>query len=159
MTVSPHDHARCVESALARAERVCAERGTRLTALRRRVLELVWSGHRPRGAYQILEDLSAAEGKVAAAPTVYRALEFLEEQGLVHRIECLNAYVGCSTTGGPHRGQFLVCRACGNTVEIFDPRVDAAIEAAAEALGFAVETPVVEVRGLCRDCSSDREGK
>jgi len=159
MTAHPHDHSRCVEGALARAERVCAERGARLTALRRKILELVWSGHRPRGAYQILEDLSEAEGKSAAAPTVYRALEFLEAQGLVHRIECLNAYVGCSGEGGRHRGQFLVCRVCGNAVEILDPRVDAAIGAAAAVEGFAVETPVVEVRGLCRDCRSDREGK
>jgi len=159
MTASSHDHSQCVEGALSRAERVCAERGTRLTALRRKILELVWSGHRPRGAYQILEDLSAVEGKPAAAPTVYRALEFLEEQGLVHRIECLNAYVGCSSTGERHRGQFLVCRVCGNTVEVLDPRVDAAIGTAAETLGFAVETPVVEVRGLCRECRMDRGEK
>jgi len=159
MTASPHDHSRCVESALSRAERVCAERGTRLTALRRTVLELVWSGHRPRGAYQILEDLSALEGKAAAAPTVYRALEFLEAQGLVHRIECLNAYVGCSSTGGRHSGQFLVCRECGNAVEILDPLIETTIGSAAETLGFAVETAVVEVRGLCRECRSDREEK
>lgn len=152
-----HHHAACIESALTRAEAVCAARKARLTALRRRVLELVWAGHQPRGAYQILDDLRAAEGKGIAPLTVYRALEFLEEQGLVHRIECLNAYVGCVEPGAAHRGQFLVCSACGETTEIDDPRIRATIEEAAAAQGFQVEAPVIEVRGLCRHCRTETD--
>lgn len=152
MSSAGHDHAVCVHNALSRAEALCAERGARLTALRKRVLELVWAGHRPRGAYQILDDLRAAEGKGVAPLTVYRALEFLEEQGLVHRIECLNAYVGCPEPKDSHRGQFLVCTVCGVTVEIDDPDIRATIETAAAAHGFVVDHPVVEVRGLCRTC-------
>ncbi|KAA0598446.1 Fur family zinc uptake transcriptional regulator [Azospirillum lipoferum] len=147
-----HDHTHCIADALTRADALCAERGARLTALRRRVLELVWSSHRPRGAYAILEDLSQQDGKAAAPLTVYRALEFLVEQGLVHRIESLNAYVGCAAPGDVHSGQFLVCEACGDAAEIDDPGVGAAIIAAAAGRGFRVQRPTVEVRGLCKSC-------
>ncbi|HYF85979.1 Fur family transcriptional regulator [Azospirillum sp.] len=150
-----HDHTHCIADALSRAEALCAERGARLTALRRRVLELVWSSHRPRGAYAILEDLSQQDGKAAAPLTVYRALEFLVEQGLVHRIESLNAYVGCAAPGAVHSGQFLVCEACGDAAEIDDPGVGAAIDAAAAERGFRVQRPTVEVRGLCKSCQEN----
>ncbi|CAO3413255.1 Fur family transcriptional regulator [Azospirillum endophyticum] len=152
---SLHDHTHCIADALTRADALCAERGARLTALRRRVLELVWSSHRPRGAYAILEDLSQQDGKAAAPLTVYRALEFLVEQGLVHRIESLNAYVGCADPGDVHSGQFLVCDACGDAAEIDDPGVGAAITAAAAGRGFRVQRPTVEVRGLCKSCQEN----
>ena len=157
MSTSPapipcRDHAHCIADALTRADALCAERGARLTVLRRRVLELVWNSHRPRGAYAILEDLSQQDGKPTAPLTVYRALEFLVEQGLVHRIESLNAYVGCADPGAVHSGQFLVCATCGNTVEIDDPRIRAAIDASAGEHGFRVQLPTVEVRGLCPEC-------
>ena len=147
-----HDHEHCIADALTRADALCAERGARLTALRRQVLELVWTSHRPRGAYAILEDLSQREGKAAAPLTVYRALEFLVEQGLVHRLESLNAYVGCAAPGAAHSGQFLVCDACGNAVEIDDTRIRAAIDTIAAERGFQVNRPTVEVRGRCTDC-------
>ncbi len=149
---APHDHAHCVADALTRADALCAERGARLTILRRRVLELVWSSHRPRGAYAILEDLSQQDGKATAPLTVYRALEFLVEQGLVHRIESLNAYVGCAAPGASHSGQFLVCEGCGDAAEIDDPSIRSAIDAAAAVRGFRVQRPTVEVRGVCKDC-------
>ena len=90
-----HDHRRCVANALDDAEAVCAERGARLTPVRRRVLEIIWQSHRPLGAYAILEVLSG-EGHSPAPPTVYRALEFLLTHGLVHRLSSLNAFIGCS---------------------------------------------------------------
>ncbi|QCO01712.1 Fur family transcriptional regulator [Azospirillum argentinense] len=147
-----HDHAHCIADALTRADALCAERGARLTALRRQVLELVWNSHKPRGAYAILEDLSQREGKATAPLTVYRALEFLVEHGLVHRIESLNAYIGCAAPGAVHSGQFLVCETCGNAVEIDDPRIRAAIGTIAAEHGFQVSRPTVEVRGTCTDC-------
>ncbi|HYD32493.1 MAG TPA: Fur family transcriptional regulator [Azospirillaceae bacterium] len=149
-----HDHRHCIDAALARAEELCAARGARLTDLRRRVLELVWSSHRPRGAYSILEDLSR-NGRVAAPLTVYRALDFLVAHGLVHRIESLNAYIGCDHPENSHDSQFLVCDGCGNTTELTDARVAAAIAASAGDLGFRVAHPTVEVRGLCPDCQTE----
>ena len=151
----PHDHAHCVTGALAQAEALCAARGARLTALRRRVLELVWASHRPRGAYDILDDLGdemGPAGRRAAPLTVYRALEFLVTQGLVHRIESLNRYVGCAEPGASHSGQFLVCDGCGVAFELNDPGITSAIAACAVARGFQVLRPTIEIHGLCPAC-------
>jgi len=147
-----HDHSACIGTALGRARDLCAARGVRLTPVREQVLNLVWSGHRPRGAYDILEDLAQAEGRRVAPLTVYRALDFLVEQGLVHRIESLNAYVGCADPGQAHTGQFLVCEKCGNASEMDDADVAAAIARAAAARGFAAARQTVEVAGLCPAC-------
>ncbi|MFN4088680.1 MAG: Fur family transcriptional regulator [Alphaproteobacteria bacterium] len=146
-----HDHRVCVEDALAVAGRVCAERGAQLTALRRRVLELIWASHRSVKAYDLLHQLGTAE-KPAKPPTVYRALDFLIEQGLVHKVESLNAYVGCPHPTAPHEGQFLICVACGRVDEMPDPALPAAIQRAALAAGYAVEGQTVEVRGRCAQC-------
>ncbi len=146
-----HDHRDCIAEALRMAERVCAERGARLTKLRRRVFELVWSSHAPIGAYELLRRLGQ-ERQGAAPPTVYRALEFLRENGLIHRIESLNAFVGCCAPDRAHAGQFLICSACGAAAEIDDPRVDAAIERRAGEIGFAVRRKTIEVEGLCPPC-------
>jgi Fur family zinc uptake transcriptional regulator len=100
----PHDHSHCVHSALSEADTLCAQKGLRLTALRRRVLELVWQSHKPLGAYDILAVLSEQDGRRAAPPTVYRALDFLLENGLVHRISSLNAFVGCVHPGARASG-------------------------------------------------------
>jgi Fur family zinc uptake transcriptional regulator len=146
-----HDHGICVKEALATAARLCAERGARLTPLRQRVLELVWRGHAPVRAYDLLARLSK-KSTAAAPPTVYRALDFLLDQGLIHRIESLNAYVGCMHPEGAHGGQFLICSDCGAAAEVHDPRVDAAVARRAKELGFAVRRKTIEVEGICPPC-------
>lgn len=143
-----HDHHRCVAHALAAAEAECARRGARLTEIRRRVLELVWASHAPVGAYAILEKL----GRSAAPPTVYRALDFLLAHGLVHRIERLNAFVGCSHPGAPHAGQFLLCTQCGAAAELDDGAIAGALAAAAAQLGFSVTGQTIEAEGQCPAC-------
>ena len=148
-----HDHVHCVEDALAQAERVCADRGANLTTLRRRVLQIVWAGHRPLGAYEILETM-AGDGRRPAPPTVYRALEFLLENGLVHRIASLNAYAGCANPGHTGNGQFLICKQCGIALELDDSKVSAAIEQAAASQGFKAENHTVEIGGTCPHCAA-----
>jgi Fur family zinc uptake transcriptional regulator len=147
-----HDHDHCIETALEDAESVCSARNARLTTLRRRVLEIVWQSHQPLGAYAILDELGR-DGRRAAPPTVYRALEFLLSHGLVHRIASLNAYVGCSHPGHAAQGQFLICTQCANTVEMVDDTVASRIGDSARALGFAPAGYMVEVTGLCPDCT------
>ena len=151
-----HDHKSCVKEALATAARLCAERGARLTPLRQRVLELVWRGHAPVGAYDLLARLSK-KSTAAAPPTVYRALEFLLAQGLIHRIESLNAYVGCMHPEGVHGGQFLICGDCGATAEVHDPRIDRAVARRAEELGFAIRRKTIEIEGVCPPCQRRQE--
>lgn len=151
-----HDHARCVAQALDAADEGCRRSGARLTDLRRRVLELVWRSHRPVGAYAVLEALGS-DGFSPAPPTVYRALDFLLAQGLIHRIERLNAFVGCTHPGQPHGAHFLLCSQCGAAAELNDARIDKAVEDAAGRLGFTVARKTVEVEGLCPACQADSQ--
>ena len=151
-----HDHAACRDDALNRAALLCEGRKARLTDIRRRVLASLWSDHRPVSAYDILARLNAEEaahgGKVLAPPAVYRALEFLIGQGLVHRLASQNAYVGCASPERPHGAQFLICRACGAVAEVRDVALAGDLRRVAEEAGFALGLPMVEIEGLCPHC-------
>ena len=148
-----HDHAECISTALAAAEDTCRREGLRLTPIRRRVLELVWQNHRPVGAYDLLDQLSR-DGKRAMPPTVYRALEFLQGAGLVHRIATLNAFVGCSHPDHAHQCQFLICSDCRTVVELESEQIGRSLKREAAALGFQVREQSVELTGLCPECHS-----
>ena len=148
-----HEHESCIEDALARAEAVCRERGVRLTPLRRRVLELVWGSHRAIKAYDLLAALS--DGEVAAKPpTVYRTLEFLMAQGLVHRIDSLNAFVGCPQPNQRHSAQFLICGDCGDVSEMNAASIDRAVADQAADSGFALSRKIIELHGKCPRCTT-----
>jgi Fur family zinc uptake transcriptional regulator len=149
-----HDHGRCVDTALGRAQRLCEARSVRLTELRRRVLELVWQSHRPIGAYDILERLAAERGRVGP-PTVYRALDFLAEQGLVHRLDSLNAFIGCSAPAEGHKAYFLICRECRTVIELVDEGVAGALAGAAARARFRIESETVELAGRCAHCRAE----
>ncbi|WP_299349432.1 transcriptional repressor [uncultured Shimia sp.] len=144
-----HDHEACVVEALKTAETCCAERQAQLTPVRRRVLEILLQEHRAMGAYDILAQL-AQEGLGSQPPVAYRALDFLEKQGLVHKIERLNAWLACSHAGSEHSPLFLICRECGAVAESAIPRIG--LRKAAEDVGFLIETTVVEAEGLCPIC-------
>lgn len=149
-----HDHAKCRAGALSSASLRCERRGARLTPTRRRVLELLLESHAALGAYDILSRLKV-EG-IASQPTiVYRALDFLVALGLAHRIEKLNAYVGCVHPGGAHAPAFLICRNCGLVAEMPAAEVADSLAATAGRMGFALEHAVVEAEGECPAC---REG-
>jgi Fur family zinc uptake transcriptional regulator len=148
-----HDHDSCVSAAIETAEHLCRERGLRFTDLRRRVLALVWDSHKPIGAYDILDKLGT-EGRAAAPPTVYRALDFLIEAGLVHRLDSLNAFIGCSDPARSHTGQFMICRQCRTVLEIHDAEIEAVVADKAEQRGFTAVHQMLEVQGLCACCSN-----
>lgn len=151
MPSSGHNHNHCVAQALETAEKLCRERGLRFTALRRQVLLLVWDSHKPVGAYDILDSLQQ-DGKKAAPPTVYRALDFLIDADLVHRLDSLNAFVGCSDPSSSHRGQFLICRGCRTVTELDDAKINALVQETAADLGFLAEQQMLEIQGLCQAC-------
>ncbi len=144
------DHQNCINKAISHAEELCQQQGKRLTAIRRRVLELIWQQHKPVGAYELLEMLQQQQR--CAPPTVYRALDFLLDLGLVHRIASLNAYVGCSRLGSKHHGQFLICEQCHALAELDIPEITAAIAQKADVSGFIAGQQIIEVLGLCPDC-------
>lgn len=147
-----HNHARCMSSALKAAEGICAQHSARFTPIRRRVFEMIWAQHQPTLAYDLLDKLRAQRHN-AAPPTVYRALDFLLEHGLIHRIESLNAYVGCGDPSAHHKGQFLICTMCNAVAELDDDEIGKLVNRKARQAGFHVQEQTIEVSGLCPDCS------
>lgn len=138
---------------LEQAAQTCAARGAQLTALRREVLRLVLEADGPVTAYQLLDRLKQVRAG-AVPPTVYRALDFLLAQGLIHRIERLNAFVACPESDHQHTAQFLICRRCGSVTELDDTGVARALDDAARRQGFHPSHAVVEIEGLCTACAS-----
>jgi Fur family transcriptional regulator, zinc uptake regulator len=136
--------------ALGAAEDRCTVTQERLTAPRRRVLELLLSADAPLKAYDLIAAFGE-QGEPAKPPTVYRALEFLERLGFAHRIESLNAYVPCRIAGG-HVAAFLICDCCGEAAE-FQPDLGPSL-AAAQATGYTVRGITLEARGLCAACQA-----
>ena len=147
-----HNHASCVKTALSDAESACLNLGLRLTKIRREILTMVWANHAPIKAYELLEKMHQINPKTAP-PTVYRALEFLQKAGLVHRLESLNAYVGCGNPSEPHLGQFLICDSCGAVAEINAPKITNILNEQAAKLGFDTQQQLVEIKGLCPECA------
>ncbi len=141
-----------VQTRLDAAAALCTKAGARFTPLRRHVLELVLSAAGPVTAYGLLHQLHGGRW-AAAPPTVYRALEFLMEHGLIHRLERLQAYVGCDEAHA-HAAQFLICRDCGTVAEVDDHAVQDALGHAAAELGFTPAHMVVEMEGTCAACQA-----
>ena len=159
-SVCDHDHASegmsrsAVRAALDAAFERCARRGDRLTPPRRRVLELLLTAGEPVKAYDLIASYGV-DGEAAKPPTVYRALEFLERQGLAHRIASISAYVACQAGEGAHAAAFLICDCCGATEEIeTDPLFD--LETMAGGTGYALSRVTVEGHGLCAPCRREK---
>ena len=147
-----HDHDRCTVDALAHAEAQCAKRSQRLTPIRRQVLEALLTSHRPLGAYEIIER-TATPGARPAPITIYRALDFLKENGLVHRIESRNAFIACINNHGiDDLVVFLICERCGSVGEAASAAVAQTLKAASRAAGFTPKAPVIEISGVCAHC-------
>lgn len=147
-----HNHDHCTADLISRAERNCAKRGSKLTSQRRDVLSCVAESHSAAGAYDIIERM-AERGARPAPITVYRALEFLEAHGLVHRIESRNAFVACSQSHEGRPAALLICEGCGTVAELDAPDAMAPIAKAAIAQGFHPTRTVIEMAGKCNACA------
>lgn len=143
-----HDHGVCIRRALDAADATCAQNGLRLTPVRRRTLEILLHAHEAMGAYDVLARLDA-EGFGSKPPVAYRALTFLVDAGLAHRIERLNAFVACAQPGAAHDPAFLICTACGTVAE---GDAQNAMQTSAAAAGFQIDRTVVEATGVCPAC-------
>jgi Fur family zinc uptake transcriptional regulator len=146
-----HDHERCASSAIAHAEAQCAARAQRLTPIRRQVLEALLASHKPLGAYEIIERIAA---DTRPAPiTVYRALDFLRHNGLVHRIESRNAFVACvHNHADGDLVVFLICERCGAVGEAPGAGVAEALKSSSRIAGFSPKSPLIEIAGICSHC-------
>ena len=138
---------------VALAVSICEGRGVQMTALRRRVLELLWASGRPTGAYELIEAVKLRDSRPVGPPTVYRALHFLMAQGLVSRIESLNAYVPCAHPERDHDCLFFICSGCRASVELEDPRIGGLLAEDAARLGFVSTRRTVEIQGMCARCA------
>jgi len=153
------EFSRRTEGLLDHAAAVCEHRGAKLTELRRHLLGMILDAASPTGAYELLDKLRHTR-RGAAPPTVYRTLEFLLDQGLVHRVERLSAFVGCvaGCTAEPdgeshsHAAQFLICRQCGRVTEMQSHDVSVVLARAAKEAGFTIGSATVEAEGLCSTC-------
>lgn len=145
------DHSATTGELIAKAEQRCLKRGTRFTPIRRRVFELISQAPGALKAYDLLDQLSD-EHAAARPPTVYRALDFLIDQGLVHRIESLNAFIACACPDHRTQFQLMICEQCGHVEELHDgPLVDV-LETLAANQGFRLQRQTIELYGYCRHC-------
>jgi Fur family transcriptional regulator, zinc uptake regulator len=151
-----HDHERCAADGLSHAERICGERAQKLTPIRRHVLQALLASHKPLGAYEIIDALAGAMPRPAPI-TIYRSLDFLMANGLVHRIESRNAYLACAHDhDATALVAFLICERCGSVGEIPAAAVAQSLNAAARASGFAPKLSVVEITGTCAHCQASK---
>ena len=146
-----HDHERCTSAAIAHAEAQCSARAQRLTPMRRQVLATLLASHRPLGAYEIIERFT--DNDRPAPITIYRALDFLRENGLVHRIESRNAFVACAHNHADgDLVVFLICERCGTVGEAPGAAAAEALKASSRAAGFLPKSPLIEIAGICSHC-------
>jgi Fur family zinc uptake transcriptional regulator len=149
-----HDHGRCAADALAHAERVCQRRAQKFTPIRRQVLQALLASHRPLGAYEVIEQLAVNHARPAPI-TIYRALDFLIENGLVHRIESRNAFLACAHDhDAASTVAFLICERCGSVGEIVAGPATQSFNDAARQTGFTPRLSVVEITGTCAHCQA-----
>jgi Fur family zinc uptake transcriptional regulator len=148
-----HNHKQCIDSAIKDAENICASQGANLTDIRKRVLRLVWQDHKAKKAYELL-DLLDKENKTKGVkpPTVYRALDFLLEHGLVHKLESENAFIGCPHPEEEHQGQFLICDTCGEIEEVAFPNFEKQVRKVVAKHNATLLKPTLEIRVLCKEC-------
>src|ERR1700759_5076432 len=147
-----HDHGRCTADAISHAEQVCARRAQKFTPIRRQVLGALLSSHRPLGAYEVIDELAKSMPRPAPI-TVYRALDFLMDNGLVHRIESRNAYLACAHDhDAAAMVAFLICEKCGSVGEMPAGPVAQGLNAAARAPGLAPRLSGVESTAPCAHC-------
>jgi Fur family zinc uptake transcriptional regulator len=140
-----HDHSQCAH----------AHGHMKLTPARQLVLDKLCAAGRPVGAYEMIDILAQATGKRPAPVSVYRALDFLLENGLVHRLASRNAYMACAHQHGRSAPvAFLICETCGRVTEATSPEVDAGLGRLAQESGFVAQAQVVELTGRCKACAA-----
>lgn len=145
-----------VESLVSRARLICEQNGARFTSIREKVFRLLAATQSGVGAYELLEQLKLTE-PAAKPATIYRALEFLTEQGFIHKIESNNSFMLCHHFEHHHPAQLLICQGCGQVEELHSDVLFHEFAALAAAKGFVIQQQTIEARGLCKDCSADVE--
>ncbi|MEM6681053.1 MAG: Fur family transcriptional regulator [Pseudomonadota bacterium] len=140
-------------AALSQAGDIAVDKGLSFTPQRQAVFELLLEAGRPVGAYTLMDELSKRQSRTIAPPTIYRALDFLQQIGVVSRLESSNEFIPCKHPAEPHDCIFLICTCCRKAVEMAQEDVHASLAALAKQHGFKTGRQVIELQGLCSDCS------
>lgn len=148
-----HNHNKCQNEAFKKAEAIADKKGLKLTDLRKKVFDIIWQNHKAIKAYDIIEQLGKLERTQIKPPIVYRTLDFLVENGLVHRIDSINAFVGCTHADQDHECHFLICENCNDVTEICDEELDKKLNKTAKNAKFTVARKNIEILGVCKECS------
>lgn len=150
-----HGRARSAADMMAAAEGTCAARGVRLTDIRRQVLAALLATHRPMGAYDLIDALAAQGQKRLAPVSIYRALDFLSEQGLIHKLASRNAFIACPHAHAPgEMVVFLICDHCGGVDETVSEDMSRSLSGLIAQEGFSPRTQVIELSGACAHCKA-----
>lgn len=136
---------------LERANERCKAHGAQLTPIRRDVLGLLYDTENGLKAYDLLARIKEIRSN-ATPPTVYRALDFLMAQGLVHKIERINQFVVCRHESHQFPGLFMICRQCGKVSELHDAVLMQGLIASVRAAGHVLDCQEVEISSICPDC-------
>ncbi len=153
-TVHHVHHTDDVNARLQEAERFCLETGAKLTPLRKEVLQLILTAQKPMGAYDLLAKMKHHTDRPAAPPTVYRSLDFLLEQGLIHRLSSINAFIPCCHPREGHQAAFLICSQCHSVKEAPALGVLHALQEVTDGDHFKVQHSIIELSGLCQSCQN-----
>jgi Fur family zinc uptake transcriptional regulator len=147
----PHHHVHDAHAFVSAVKTVCMQKNLRLTPIREQVLRLIAVHRKPIKAYDLLEQMQAEVG-ANAPPTVYRGLDFLLENGFIHKLASINAYVACHHPSIAHSVPFLICDNCQSAIELEDESIAAHLNQKAQTLGFKPRAQVLEVHGVCQVC-------
>ncbi|WP_105200118.1 MULTISPECIES: transcriptional repressor [unclassified Pseudoalteromonas] len=142
-----------VDALVNKAKRMCDSKGARFTPIREKVFRLLASTESGVGAYDLLEQLKVTESSAKPA-TIYRALDFLAEQGFIHKIESTNAFMLCHHFESIHPVQLLICDQCGHVAELHSSVLSHELSALALEHGFSVSAQTIEAHGICKNCQS-----
>ncbi len=153
---SHHNHHQCQTSAVEQARQLCEKNGVRFTKLREQLFTLIWQSHKPVTAYKLLDQIKGSDFS-ATPPTVYRTLDFLLDQGLIHRINSLNAFIGCCQPGKRHTGTFMICEQCDHALEVDNTNILNAIQKVSHQHNFQVKNYITEIYGFCPQCQSEKD--
>ena len=144
-------HKSCIKEALTEAKNICGQRGVKLTKLRENVLKLIWKKHSYVKAYDLLEELREIDHS-AKPPTVYRSLDFLMENGFIHKIQSLNAFVGCSHPSEHDECYFLICKECQSIEECHSKNINEFVQSTFNTNNFSANQVTLEISGICQEC-------
>ena len=146
------NHKACIDTALKEAKDICKDKELRFTEIREFILRMVWENHKPTKAYELLDKIPSMDYS-PQPPTVYRALDFLLNNGFIHKINSLNAFVGCSHPLKHSECYFMICRNCDEIKECCDDKITNAIRQTLDSNQFSHKNIAIEISGNCHECS------